>query len=530
MKKIFLTVLIISIFVTKVVSSQETKCQLWQWTTTLQLTDTTRKNYSVSPYLWIPPTCAKLNAVVFASTAVIEQVLVESPEIRSVCAKQGIAIVWSDTQFYHDEITGLKQIQDILNKFAALSGYNELKTVPWIPIGHSATLKMIRDMAKLKMDKLAFMIMNKNNNGFGFSSSVPTLITYGEYVEWDSYDIDLKAPITKEKSYPNLIKSRTDNHLLVSYFFDPNTGHFDCSKALIHNIAEWMHAICALRFDSKGNLKTISQDQGWVCQPIVPGYKGFTPIKYTNATESERNNAWFPTYETAISAYNMANVSMNRTAQIAGFADANGNYEKGWWRAIMYDIPYILNNDGTLTINAVPYYKMPQGSFPNKFTDDKNSPDFGKLYSFYNRNDEFSNSGNPLQVENMSGNLIKIDNHTFEYVPRFDSPNYLIVREEGNEKYRNSIQPGRLNFKNSTEGKENVISFPKIENQKLEKLKPIILNAKASSGLKVKYFVKSGAARIDKNNRLIIEPESSGNDKISLFDNSYRISTRFNER
>ena len=483
------------------------KCQLWQWNITLSLTDNAWKNYDVSPYLWIPPTCTKINAVMIASTATIEQSIVEDPAIRAVCRKYNIAIVWSDTQFYHDEQTGLKQIQDILGGFAEVSGYDELKTVPWIPVGHSATLKMIRDMAKAKMENLAFMIMNKNNNNFGYSPAVPVLTTYGEFVEWDSYNVDLKAPAGKDKAYTNVIKAR-ETELPVSYYFDPNSGHFDCSKPLMTNIARWMNAVCVLRFDPSGKLKNIDQAKGWICQPPVPGFVGISPKRYADATASERTNAWYPTYETALAAYNAANVSMTRTAQLAGFADSTGNYETGWWRAIMYAVPYRLNDNGTLSINSTPYYKMPQGQYANKFTDDKTSADAGKRYSFFNKEDVFTNSGNPLDVEVMCGNLIKVDNRTFEYVPRFNSPNYLVVREAGNKQFRNSVQLGRVAFQDITTGKENVITFPVIPNLNLKHLTPITLHATTSSGLKVKYVVKSGAARIDEHNRLLIEPDS----------------------
>ena len=504
--KDFILVLILFLNVA-LVFSQSTKCQLWQWNTILHFTDNEGKNYSASPYLWIPPTCKKLNAVMVASTAVLEQTTVEDPGIRAVCAKYGIAIVWSDTQFYHDETTGLKQIDDILAHFSEISGYDELKSVPWIPVGHSATLKMIRDMARVRLNKLVCMIMHKNNNGFGYSSEVPVLTTYGEFVEWDSYNVDLKANVTKDKAYPAIMKAREAN-IPVSYFSDPNTGHFDCSKSLMNNISKWMDDICAIRFDSDGNLKTISMEKGWICQLPVPGFAGFKPKIYSQASDSEKLNAWYPTYEIALAAYNMANVSMTRKAQIAGFADIQGNYESGWWRAIMYNIPYLLENNGTLKIKTIPYLKMPNGQYANKFTDNKNSPEYGKQYSFANKNEEFENSGNPLETEVMSGDLTKVDNQTFEYIPRFNSPSYLIVRQQGNEKFRCSVQPGRLNFQPIIQGKENVITFPQIPNQELRQISDIKLNAYSSSMLKIKYFVKSGAARIDENNRLIVEKEN----------------------
>ena len=269
-----------------------------------------------------------------------------------------------------------------------------------------------------------------------------------------------------------------------------------------------MDDICALRFDLKGNLRIIRESQGWVTELPVPGYAGNRPKRFFDAKGPEKNNAWYPSQETAVAAYNMANVSMTRTPQIAGFADSLGNYENGWWRAIMYSVPYVLKNDGTLKINAIPYSKMPQGKYANKSTDERLSPDFKKLFSFYNKEEVFKNSGNPVEVEVMSGNLQKINNQTLDYVPRFNSPNYLIARQQGNEEFRTSVQPGRINFTEITSGKENQISFPGILDQKLKHISPIQLNAKASSGLTVRYFIKSGAARIVDTDCLIIEPEN----------------------
>jgi hypothetical protein len=65
-----------------------------------------------------------------------------------------------------------------------------------------------------------------------------------------------------------------------------------------------------------------------------------------------------------------------------------------------------------------------------------------------------------------------------------------------------------LVFKEISTGKQNAITFPPIPDQQLKHLTPILLKATSSSGLKVKYFVKYGAARIDKQNRLIIEPKN----------------------
>ena len=485
---------------------EENKCRDWQWQTTLTLTNQSGAIYKSSPFLWIPPTCKKIKAVIVSSTAVLEQTTVEDSLIRAVCAKYGIAILWSSSQFYHDDASCVGQIKQMLSTFSSLSGYSELNTVPWIPIGHSACIPMVRYIINKMSDRVAFAIMHKTSKSFGASPNIPIIVTNGEYMEWDSYGIDLKANIVTDKTYPNVIAARTNSQQLLSFYSCPNTGHFDCSKPLMINIANWIDAICSLRFDANGNLKPILQNQGWIAGLSVPGYVGMTPIPYSEANTNQRNNPWFPSQATAQAAYDMANVSMSRKAQIAGFSNAQGSYETGWFRAIFRPtIPTSWNEDGTFNVNSVPYFKMPQGLYPKTGTYDSLSLDFGKYYPFFNRNDTFNNSGNAIHVEVMSGNMKKINNFTFEYIPRYNSPTYLIVRQLGNNIFRSTVQPGQFTFTPNTSGFENLITFPAIADQLSSTSTPIDLRETSSSGLKVMFVVVSGPAHIDENNKLMID-------------------------
>jgi hypothetical protein len=491
------------------VNAQHVKRQDWQWRTTVSLIDNKGNKYTANPYLWIPPTCKKIKAVMVMSTAVIEQTMVEDPDIRAVCAKHNIAIMWSSDQIYRDDVTITSQIEQILAAFARISGYDELNTIPWIPVGHSGTNPMARYITVNNTNRIAVAISHKASPYFGTVNTVPIVVTNGEFMEWDSYARDLKANITLETTHRDVINARTTNQQLVSYFFDPNTGHFDCSKPLLKNLALYLDGIFSLRFDAQGNMLPVTQDQGWVVELPVPGYSGFVPKKYNEATAIEKNRPWFPTQESAQAAYDLANISMTRTAQVAGFADAAGSYEIGWERGIMWPLPYSWNADGSsIFVNSVPYLKMPQGAYNKASSYTVGGPDYGLKFSFFNKDDIFINSGNPIDIEISSGNLKRIDNHNFEYVPRFGTASYLVVRQPGNAVFRTSVQAGQFTYTKKVDGAENIITFAAIPNQSILNLQPIQLAATSSSGLPVKYFVRNGPAHINVQNQLIIDKDS----------------------
>lgn len=516
MKKLNTLLILLTLLVVNFFSySQNIKRQEWQWRTTISTVDNKGSVYNLTPFLWIPPSCQKITAVLVASTAVLEQNLVEDPYVRAACAKHNIAILWSSDNFYHDDATATGQIQSMLNAFASLSGYSELKTVPWVVTGHSGTNPMPRYIVKTTPNNIAFCIINKATAQCGTGTTVPILTTQGEFMEWNSYSRDLKANITTETNYADVRNYRSTYSQPVSYFFDPNTGHFDSSPTLLKNMAWWMDDIATLRFDAQGNMKAIDQTKGWICGLPCVGYTAdaFLPIPYTNAATATltlaqvKAAAWFPSQRTAQAAYDMANVSMNRTAQVTGFVDANGQIDTQsyWWRAIMLNIPYTLNADGhSVTLTTAAYTRMPNRT---DYISNATGVDLPNCSFFNNTDNSFTNSGNPSQIEVNSGNWVQTGANTFELIPRFKSVNYFCVRQQGDATYRSSVQAGNVNLPTLTTGTANVISFPVIANQDVTSLAPITLGATSTAGVTVRYFISSGAAHIT-NGQLIVDKDS----------------------
>lgn len=479
------------------------KEQMWQWQVEVELiSPTDGKKYTASPFLWIPPKCKKIKAVMVMSTAVIEQAMVENKEIREACAENDIAIMWSSHQFYRGNGNVKEQIDQILKALSEKSGYEELTTVPWIPCGHSGTNPMARYITMHYPEKVAFTIIHKATAQVGNINSVPILSTQGEFMEWSSYGRDLTQNITEEKSYTDVIRNRKTSDMPLSYFFDPNTGHFDCSYELLKNIAMWINDICKLRFNDKGEIIPVDKQKGWVVGLPLPGYldKKFLPIKFQAADkETAVTSPWYPSKRTALAAYNMANQDMTRQAQIAGFADFNNCIDSTsyWWRGIAR-IPY-QQNGNFVTLNVIPYTRMPKGKYITTKRNPQTKRDMEVVEGIFynNKENSFDNSGNEISIEVVSGNFIGTDDaHTFKYVPRFKTANYFIARQNGNKKFRNSVQVGRIDIPNINYGKNNTISFAEIKNQSINSLKSIQLEATSSASSNVDFFINYGPAYI----------------------------------
>ena len=104
----------------------------WQWSVTME---------RGRAFLWIPPDCKQVRAVVVGQNNMIEQGLLEHPVLRATLAKLGIAEVFIapifDTRFQFDKGAG-EIFADMMKRLGDTSGYSELDFAPIAPLGHSA--------------------------------------------------------------------------------------------------------------------------------------------------------------------------------------------------------------------------------------------------------------------------------------------------------------------------------------------------------------------------------------------------------
>lgn len=478
----------------------------YQFSVALSFMQPNRAAKNTTNYLWIPSSCKKVKAIIISSQNVLEQWLNEHPLIRKVCKENDIAILWSCPGFFIDikeknkQVNG-KNIQTILDTLGAISGYKELSRIPWISIGHSGTNNLVSELVFHYPNKILTAIKMKGGPGFDPPTtsfvlnkevleknnySIPFLCNAGEYFEWNQQNEDLIHPFDTIKNYQSVLNERKQKQQPLSYFFDPNTGHFECSEALTALVASYIDAAVKCRLNNLNDtlLIPIDLNKGWVAGLPLPGSNLVVPKLYKDAVGAEKNLPWYFNRKQALEAIALAKVNFKRKTQIAGFSNLDGTVAQ-FNRGIVWPIPYETQADGTTFTLKPVFWK----AIPDTFK-------FGGTV--------LGKSNNQPKVILLCGNAKHVSNNTFKIAPERSfkaASTYFVVRTEGNDQYRTSVEPGQVVITLNDKGLTQTITFDTLKNVPL-KTKSVIIHAVATSKMPVSFFVKSGPAFL-KGNQLI---------------------------
>jgi hypothetical protein len=457
----------------------------YQFMTTLAIKDASENSKLITSYLWIPQSCKKVRGVVILSQNVLEQWLAEHILFRAACAKSDLAILWSCPSFFVDgkksyAERNVNNLQQMLTDLANISGYTEISRIPWLPIGHSGTNNLVRQLMNIKPARILAAITMKGGPGFGDNTAIPVMCSAGEYFEWTQSKEDLIHPIKSVPNYISVLKERKEKGDPLSYFFDPNTGHFDCSETLTKCVAEFIVAASKARLSDKNDtlLNPINLNSGWIAGLPLPGAEHIVPKPYKDAVGEERNCPWYFNKAAAVTAEHMASINWNRKTQIAGFAFPDGK-TAGFTKGIVWPIPFNTNDDGvTFTLNTTLLKAIPD--------------------TFMFGGTKIGHGTASPKVILLCGNAKPVSGNTFRITPERsykNSATYFLVKQEGDGEYRGSVEPGQLVIQSNDTGESQQLSFDSIPSFKISN-KNIFLHAISSSGMPVSFFVKSGPVTI----------------------------------
>ena len=111
----------------------------WQWS--IAVKGGIDKAGPSRAFLWIPPNCQKLRGLILAQHNMEEISILENPKFRRALGELDFAEIWCAPPFDHlfrfNEGAG-DTFNGMMEDLAKESGYEELKFVPVIGIGHSA--------------------------------------------------------------------------------------------------------------------------------------------------------------------------------------------------------------------------------------------------------------------------------------------------------------------------------------------------------------------------------------------------------
>lgn len=464
-------------------------------------------------YLWIPETCKKLRGLLILCANVPEHMLVDHPSIRAVCEANNLGIFWGTPSFMNfrkdtakgtdnakDYKTTVAFLQQLLDSLGQTSGYDEVATVPWLPMGESGHLLMVDALVEEMPQRCIAGIWMKNNHLPPKNREVPALVAYGSAQEWsqdklDKDNLDIRTKwnhigtaydgiLSTRKAYPNWP---------LTYLIDGTSGHFDCSEKLVQYFARYIDLVSKARLSDDGSatLKPIAVEKGFLADLPVPGHENKPVTEFSKAAADARGLPWFFDKAAAEEAQAIARINWKAETQLTAFADAKGEI-----------FAFTLNG-----ITSIPINKMPNplpGGLPTPVLEtEEDGVTFtlkGVLLdqipvNFAGAGEKLAKAPGTPTIEWLCGCVEALGNNKFRMAidRTWPSPIYVAVRHTGTDSIRAIVQPGQITRDKHDEGTPQKITFEKIPDVRAG-TQSVPLVAKTDAGMPVSFFVVAGPA------------------------------------
>jgi hypothetical protein len=457
---------------------------------------------TATAYLWIPENCPKLRGVLILCANVPEHMLVGDQAIRDVCAANDLGIVWCARTFYNfkaknEDKTDVAFLQQLLDGLAKVSGYNEVATVPWLPMGESGHLLMVDALVEAAPERCIAGIWIKNCHLPPKNREVPAFVAYGSAQEWSQDKTDYRVQWKNiDANYARILNERKSNpDWPFSFVIDGTSGHFDCSERLTRLFARYIDLVAKARLsdDGSANLKKIDLTKGYLADLPVPGHEGHPVTAYADAPADGRALPWFLDKAFAEEAQSIAAINWNSDSQLPAFTDNKGNV-----------FPYTFNGITMMSLDKKPE-PLPDGTTPPMLETEADGITFtvqGTMLDKLPAN--FFAAGQPLAqvpgtptAEWLCGCVEPLGGGKFRIAldRTWPSPIYVALRHAGTDSVRAVVQPGQITREGNTDGAPQKITFAKLDDVKAG-TDSVPLQATSDSGLPVSFFVDAGPAII----------------------------------
>ena len=458
-------------------------------------------------YLWIPENCRKVRGLLIMCSNVPEHRLVGHTAIRKVCESNDLGIVWGVPSFMNFRKSSSKDnktlnmaleyrttvnfLQQLLNGLANSSGYPEIATVPWLPMGESGHLLMVDALVEDSPDRCMAGIWIKNNHLPPKNREVPALVIFGTSQEWGQDKGDIRTRWNNiGPEYDKVLKELQQHpNWPLSYVIDGTSGHFDCSERITKYLASYIDLVAKARLSGyeSPKLRSVILNRGYTTDLPVTGHANCSVRPKTESSPEGKSLPWYFDQSTAREAQAIASIDWKAKTQLPGFLDSKGNVLPYDFNGITNFSSLEMEEDGiTFRIRGVMVDKIPA--------------------SFVGGGEKLDKvPGEPVAewlcgpVEPLGKNKFRISlDRTYE-----KGATYIGLRQKGNDSIRGIFEPAGINVRaiQNNEGKPQTITFEKIQDVKAG-TKSIRLKAKSDAGLPVRFFIVAGPATI-KNDRLV---------------------------
>jgi len=438
----------------------------------------------------------------------------------------GFAIVWVTPGFEQQwkvENGCQKVFETMLNDLADASGYDELKTAPVVPLGHSAMATFPWNFAAWNKERTLAVISYKgdaprtNLCGYGRENlewgrtrnidGIPGLMIEGEYEWWEAR---INPALAFKMMYPESC---------VSFLADIEQGHFDVSDKVVDYICLFLRKAAEYRLNLLGfeNLTGLNPQNGWLAARWHPNQTNRPqPAPVAEYKGDPHDAFWYFDRETAEATEAYYAQKPNRKMRYIGFE------QNGKW--LHYDEPshedykgqFIPEKDGlTFHLKAVETDSLHLAPL--------------KPASPY-----------PVSISRICGPVEKVNDTTFVlkfyYMglnnPRQTGDIWLWAHTSGDDEYKGAVQQINIRVPYPlTDGKPQKIDFPAINDVVMGKksIKPFKLKAVSDSKLPVHFYIESGSAHIEGDSVIIdrLPPRARLPHKITVVAWQYGIAGQY---
>lgn len=481
----------------------------WQWSVEIPSVIAKETDAHPEAFLWIPSDCRQVKAVVVGQHNMCEETLFDNPFFRKKMQEAGIALVWITPilDFPWDVATGCNDaLLGALDDLAIISGYEELKFAPIVPLGHSAMATYPWNFAAWNPERTLAVISyhgdapRTNLCGYGRSNlewgrtrnidGIPGLMVEGEYEWWEAR---VNPALAFRMMYPESC---------ISFLCDAGRGHFDVADRTAEYIGIFLKKAVEQRIPETvdGNqpvrLKKINPQEGWLAERWRTGSdkpqgevrvarlkkqpRRAVPAPYRQYKGNKHDAFWYFDREMAELTEEIYRQEHDLLPQYVSFMQEE--------RLVQYDP----KSHVTLSARFQPEADGVTFHLKAVYTDSLRT----SLADKY--------SAATPRIERICGPVKQINDTTFVLdFYRMGTTNKkrtsnmtFVASAAGDSKYKECVQELNLNIPYPLkEGKRQSICFPTLEDVEAG-ISSVTLYATSDAGLPVYYYVKKGPAEV----------------------------------
>lgn len=475
--------------------------QEWQWSVPVKNV----RNAGARAYLWVPPNCKSVRAVVLAQNNMEEQSIIEHPVFREEMSRLSFAIIWVSPSFDHlfrfNEGAG-ETFNTFMNDLSTESGYNELNYAPVVTIGHSAAaswpyyfaawdpqrtlcaISVSGQWPYFRHPTFAPDIWQKDQN----IDLIPCLETMGEYEAAATWSTE---GLKERQEHPRVP---------LSMLACPAEGHFAASEKKIKYIALYIKKAAQYRLPKNTPANTAP-----VLLPVDPTSTGWLmdrwrlnegsaapPAPVKEYTGDAKQAFWFFDKEMANATQEYQAVYRNKKAQLLGFIQNNKIVaQRNTHQQV--DLTFKPLNDG-ITFKLTPTFLDTVPAAHSRTAEWTGLPAGSPI--------AHANKGH-IVINRITGPFKKVNDSTFQicFEKGFNDVAkgyqcWFAAEHTGDVDFKPAVQQAKMDIPvRNTEGRSQSITFPKIENVR-QNVKSVSLMATSSANVPVKYYVREGPAFI----------------------------------